>query len=205
MEYLTRIVTYVYRPFVIATLVLLAYSNHKLQVQLTQVSTEVNRIHSIDLMVDSVKARLDTMELIHPWKTFKPSTTSKTKKTSLVCDGTFLGFILYTPVDTSLCEEFKLALSHYDGPQVKINSLKRRGSRSKHCKGRAADLELSSQLVEYLTSDHGQLWLNAHGLTFMIEGKPGSRRVSKYYNTPHRSYVYFNPNATGDHVHIEKV
>lgn len=38
---------------------------------------------------------------------------------------------------------------------------------------------------------------------FYIEGRPGSRKVAKYLdNAATREYVFFNPKATGDHIHV---
>jgi hypothetical protein len=124
-----------------------------------------------------------------------------------VCkDGTFLGFILYTPVDTSICPTFKVALRDYTGPTVKVNSLRRYWNQdSEHYHGRAIDLELSPELVTYLTSEDGQRWLDTHRLTFYIEGKPGSQRVKSYQREETAQYVFFNSKATGDHIHIQSI
>lgn len=72
-------------------------------------------------------------------------------------DGTFMGFILYTPVDTTLTPGFKAAIASYSGPKVKVNSLKRRYNvHSDHFHGNAADLEFSSDLIEWLVSTNGK-------------------------------------------------
>lgn len=156
-------------------------------------------VELLNHQVDSMAAEIDTLKSIHPWKEVKA------KKTSYLCkEGMFFGFLLYTPVDTSICPQFRMALADYTGPTVKVNSLRRYGTKSEHCKGRAVDLELTQELVFYLTSDAGKQWLETHNLSFMIEGKPGSRRVKKYVGG-YSQFVFFNPKATGDHVHIEKV
>ena len=107
------------------------------------------------------------------------------------------------PVDTSISNSFKEVLLSYSGPKVRVNSLKRGYNRSsQHYHGKAVDFEFSSELIDYLVSDAGQAWLKEHNLTFYIEGKPGSRKVSRYLKDPYRRYVFFNPDATGDHIHI---
>lgn len=112
--------------------------------------------------------------------------------------------MLYMPVDTSIATSFKEVLLSYAGPKVRVNSLKRGYNRSsQHYHGKAVDFEFSSELIDYLVSDAGQQWLIRHNLTFYIEGKPGSGRVAKYYQrAQYKRFVFFNPLATGDHVHI---
>lgn len=120
-------------------------------------------------------------------------------------DGTFLGFLLYMPVDTNISNDLRSALAAYSGPQVKINSLRRNwNTNSDHERGRAVDLEFCPRLIEYLVSEDGQQWLASNSLSFYIEGKPGSSRVANYLaDNRTRPYVFFNPLATGNHVHIE--
>lgn len=61
-------------------------------------------------------------------------------------------------------------------------------------------------MIEYLVSEEGQLWLKAHNLMFYIEGKPGCKKVSKYlYDPKCACYVFFNPHATGAHIHVQIV
>lgn len=165
------------------------------------IETEMN---TLQLKVDSVSSRLDTMETIHPWKYDKDFRKKMGKRLSnVISRSSYFNFIVWTPVDTSISKELREALSSYAGPVVKINSLKRYGSKSKHCHGNAADLELTHVLVEYLLTDEGQQWLSEHKLEFYIEGKPGSRKVKKYTVDPRtEDYVFFNTNATGDHIHI---
>lgn len=118
--------------------------------------------------------------------------------------GTFLGFLLTEPVDTSVTGALKSALTAYSGPKAKINSLRRRYNKSsEHFHGNAVDLAWDEEVIEYLLSNEGQTWLCAHGFCFYIEGKPGSRRVAKYTKRPEaRKFVFHNPKATGDHIHL---
>jgi hypothetical protein len=112
--------------------------------------------------------------------------------------------LLYTPVDTAVSKELVLALSDYSGPKAKINSLKRHyNHKSQHFHGKAVDLAWDEEVISFLISDEGQTWLKKHGITFYIEGRPGSKRVSKYLGDQKASqFVFFNPRATADHVHL---
>jgi len=190
-----------YRWMLIVGLLALATSlNNQFTVLNGKLENLEKNIQELNHKVDSLASEVDTLKSIHPWKEVKSK-----KLSSKICkEGTFFGFILYTPVDTTVCNSFKVALAAYTGPSVKVNSLKRYGTKSRHCVGRAIDLELTQELVFYLTSDAGKQWLIEHQLTFMIEGKPGSSRVKKYVPF-YKDYVFFNPKATGDHVHIQKV
>jgi hypothetical protein len=106
-------------------------------------------------------------------------------------------------VDTTICNTFKSALATYSGPTVKINSLRRHTNKaSAHYHGKAADFELSDNLVQWLLSSEGAQWIKDHNLMFYIEGKPGSKKVAKYLKGPTKEFVFFNPEATGDHIHL---
>lgn len=113
-----------------------------------------------------------------------------------------MGFIAFN-VDTSIHEDLRMALVSYTGPKVRINSLRRHwGTKSDHERGKAVDFDLCPSIVEYLTSEQGQKWLKEHSLMFYIEGRPGSREV-KTYEEKYAQYVFYNPKATGPHIHIE--
>lgn len=97
-------------------------------------------------------------------------------------------------------------MQDYKGPTVKVNSLRRNWNHSsEHYHGRAIDLELSHDLITYLTSTEGKRWLDTHQLMFYIEGRPGSKRVKAYEKEETAQYVFFNPRATGDHIHIQNI
>ena len=197
MKNAKEVATYVYRTLVLIGLLFMANQLGNVRNDVCRVQEDIQQLRR---KVDSLSAEVDTLKSIHPWKQVR------SKKTSYICkEGTFFGFILYTPVDTSLSKEFKTALANYTGPQVKVNSLRRAGSGSRHCCGNAADLELTPALVEYLTSPAGECWLSEHKLSFMIEGKPGSRKVKSYQQAGFGKWVFFNPKASGDHVHLAKV
>lgn len=112
--------------------------------------------------------------------------------------------MIYTPVDTSVSEQLKLALSDFNGPKVRVNSLRRHYRKaSAHYHGKAVDLEFCPNLISYLLSDEGRVWREKYGITFYIEGKPGSKKVKQYEEGPSSEFVFYNPRATGDHVHLE--
>ena len=155
----------------------------------------------MDSLLKIQTQQIDSLMNMHPYK------KSPKKWGANVCkDGTFLGFILYTPVDTTIAPDFREALAEYSGPTVRVNSVKRNWStKSMHYHGKAIDLELSYELVTYLVSEDGKTWLKNHDLIFYIEGRPGSKRVASYYAYEEaRKYIFFNENATGDHVHIQR-
>ena len=89
---------------------------------------------------------------------------------------------------------------------MRVNSLKRHfNCKSDHYRGKAVDLELSHELIEWLISEDGRSWLSGHNLMFYIEGKPHSPKVAKYLKDERtREFVFFNPRATGNHIHIEE-
>lgn len=127
------------------------------------------------------------------------------KKSSYVRGGEFLGFALQmSRIDTTVSDVMKFALSMYKGPAATINSLKRHYNRkSDHFHGNAVDFTFCDTLIKYLVSDEGQTWLSAHNLYFFIEGRPGSRKVAGYLRDEITArHVFFNPNATGDHIHL---
>lgn len=71
--------------------------------------------------------------------------------------GNFLGFLLYTPVDTSVKEELVNVLVTYKGPQAKINSLKRSHNHSsQHFHGKAVDLAWDEEVISFLISQEGK-------------------------------------------------
>lgn len=196
-----------FKGFMIAsTVLLLGVSlfgwHHQLKINN---ETKTDNIH-LNLQVEILnktmldfKATLDTLRDTHPYMNKK----WKGKKTSCA-SGSFFGFLLYTPVDTAVSKELTVALSDYSGPKAKINSLKRHYNRSsQHFHGKAVDLAWNEEVISFLISDEGQMWLQRHGITFYIEGRPGSKRVSKYLGDQKASqFVFFNPRATADHIHL---
>ena len=108
-------------------------------------------------------------------------------------------------MDTSVSNELKKALLAYSGPSVKINSLRRHSNpSSEHYHGNAVDLAWCEEVISYLLSEDGKQWLADHKLLMYIEGRPGSKKVKRYTADPDSSrYVFFNPRATGDHIHLE--
>lgn len=158
------------------------------------------RTDSMALTIDSMRIELNNLEETHPYQKKR----WKSKRTGLCTEGNFFGFLLYTPVDTTIAPEFALVLSEWKGPTAKVNSVRRNHNhKSRHYHGKAIDLAWDDDVIAFLLSEEGRSWLNKHGVTFYIEGQPGSRKVRKYVNDPVASeYVFFNPNASGDHIHL---
>lgn len=75
--------------------------------------------------------------------------------------------------------------------------------KSQHYHGKAIDLAWDETVIAFLLSEEGRSWLKEHEVTFYIEGKPGSKKVRRYlYDEVASEYVFFNPNASGDHIHL---
>lgn len=116
----------------------------------------------------------------------------------------FLSFKLLGSVNTNVSDSLVEALKAYTGPTVGITSLRRHwNSKSAHNHGKAVDFEFSKELIEWLISDEGQHWLNNHSLMFYIESVPGAKCLKPYKaDERYAQYVFENPQATGDHIHI---
>jgi len=174
--------------------------------ELNQIKSELQflqgKTEAVDSAVNKVKYSVDSLWGIHPWKTL--SKKVKLHSSNFCRSGTFLGFVLYTKVDTTICPKFKEILLSYTGPKVKLNSLRRHNDRgSRHYHGQAVDLELKHELVHFLISDEGQRWLDTNNLMFYIEGNPRRRtKVQQYEAGETGKYVYWNRRATGDHIHL---
>jgi hypothetical protein len=117
--------------------------------------------------------------------------------------GSFLGFQLQQPMNTRIHSKLEEALKEFTGPKSKISSLRRFGTRSRHCCGKAVDFEWSHELIEYLVSPEGTAWREKYGFTFYIESTPRHSSLTPYKNdTNYSKYVFENPNATGPHIHL---
>lgn len=115
----------------------------------------------------------------------------------------FLGFILQRELNTNIHKSLETALLDYSGPKVKISSLKRHGTKSKHCCGKAVDFEWNEDLINYLVSEEGTAWREKHGFTFYIEDTPRSKKLLPYKSNPKYSeFVFENARATGPHIHL---
>ena len=116
----------------------------------------------------------------------------------------FFGFSILQKVNANISEKLELALNSWTGPEGKITSLRRGyNPSSQHYYGKAADLNWDPEIIDYLVSEEGQKWLNAFQLTFYIEGKPGSKKVRSYDHGIYKPYIFYNPSATGDHIHLQ--
>ena len=172
--------------------------------ELNQIKTELQflqgKTEAVDSVVNKVRFSVDSLWQIHPWKKLG----KKVFSSNYCSKGTFLGFVLYTKVDTTICPKYRDILSSYSEPKVKLNSLRRHNDRgSRHYHGQAVDLELKHELVHFLISDEGQRWLGANNLMFYIEGNPNRKTaVQKYEEGETGKYVYWNRRATGDHIHL---
>ena len=127
----------------------------------------------------------------------------KAKRTHHFHSGTFLGFKLEQSLNTRITQELKDALVDYSGPKSPISSLRRFGTRSKHCCGKAVDFAWNKDLIDYLISPEGAAWREKHGMTFYIESTPKDSILLPYKkDTNYSQYVFENPKATGPHIHL---
>lgn len=159
-----------------------------------------SRTDSMAITIDSMRFELNNLRETHPYQNKR----WKSKRTGLCTEGNFFGFLLYTPVDTNISSEFAIALSDWKGPVAKVNSVRRHSNcKSQHYHGKAIDLAWDETVIAFLLSEEGRSWLKEHEVTFYIEGKPGSKKVRRYlYDEVASEYVFFNPNASGDHIHL---
>ncbi len=120
----------------------------------------------------------------------------------------FLGFQLQKGLDTSVESKLKEALTELrdlGAPNVRISSLKRHkwNPKSKHRCGKAVDFEFSHDLIVWLVGETGSQWRAKYGITFYIESKPHDKTLIPYKeNTSTAKYVFENPFATNDHIHL---
>lgn len=115
----------------------------------------------------------------------------------------FLDYRLQQNLNTNVTHTLKEALREFSGPKVPISSLRRHGTKSKHCCGKAVDFQWSHELIEYLVSPEGTAWREKYGFTFYIESTPRDPCLTPYKNnTNYSAYVFENPNATGPHIHL---
>lgn len=170
------------------------------------VPTDRTRVTS-EVKVEA-KATVKKVKQLHTVKLSKDTTQVQRGKH-------FCGFHVYADADTSVSQRLKAALETYEGPKSKVSSLKRhKRNKSDHNHGNAADFEFSDDMINYLVSENGKAWLKAHGLYFYIEAKPWSEKLSKkqkrgykraaaYLANPATAkHVFFNPGATGPHIHL---
>lgn len=176
---------------------------------------KIDRVHtrldSMTIFIDSfqlkTESNFDSLWSIHPWQNPKAIKKSKRLSSNYCKESTFLGFILWRVKSTEIHEDLEKALTGYSGPKVKITSLKRHwGTKSKHECGKAVDLELCPNLVNWLCTSDGIAWLESHNLKFYIEDRPNSKSLEKYKaDEVYSKYVFENKRATGPHIHIEIV
>ena len=196
-----------FKGFMVATTVILLavtslgwHNQFKINNELKSTTSQLEmQVEILSKNMLNFKASMDTLRDTHPYMNKK----WRGKKTSCA-SGSFFGFLLYTPVDTAVSKELVMALSDYNGPKAKINSLKRHyNHKSKHYCGKAVDLAWDETVISFLISDEGQTRLHKHGIPFYVDGRPGSNRGSKYLGDQKSAqFVFFNPNATADHVHL---
>lgn len=79
-------------------------TNTELKTEFQQIKT---RTDSMALTIDSMRIELNNLEETHPYQKKR----WKSKRTGLCTEGNFFGFLLYTPVDTTISPEFALVLS----------------------------------------------------------------------------------------------
>lgn len=116
---------------------------------------------------------------------------------------TFLDYKLQRRLNTNVTATLKTALAEFKGPKVPISSLRRHGTKSKHCCGKAVDFEWSTDLIDYLVSEEGTAWREKFGFTFYIESKPGASCLKPYkLKENYKEFVFENPAASGPHIHL---
>ena len=175
-------------------------NNTQIEILKAEQTIQTVRADSLSQKVDSLQEEIIRLRETHPYQSRK----WKSRKTGLCTQGNFFGFLLYTPVDTTISKDFAYVLSTYSGPKAKVTSVKRyNDSSSRHYHGKAIDLAWDEELIAFLISEEGTRWLTEHDITLYIEGAPGSKKVRKYLDHPQAAqYCFFNKNATGDHIHM---
>lgn len=112
----------------------------------------MEKVEKLFSQQDTTNAKLKRLEETHPYL----GKRWKSKRTGECVTGNFFGFMLYTPVDTSVSKELIYALSSYKGPTARVNSLKRGyNKKSQHFHGRAVDLEWNEDVISFLVSKEG--------------------------------------------------
>lgn len=192
--------TWLYRGFVIL-LLLGVLCSQSLRTETNESSKIELKLDSINTKIEFMQRQIDSLQEIHPWKNPKKLSAASCK------NGTFLGFVLWGTKNTNISSELRLALEAYQGPKVMITSLRRHwGTKSNHEHGKAVDMQLTTDLTDWLVSEEGQKWLENHSLKFYIEDVPKADSLWVYKKSDTFSkYVFENPNATGPHIHIEIV
>ena len=120
----------------------------------------------------------------------------------------FSSFKICKNVDRYLQTSFCRALDSYTGPMgVLITSMRRKYcTHSQHSTGNAIDINMDhsgEKMLYWLISAEGVEWLVDHGLSFYIEDKPHSSRLTKYKNDDtFKWYVFENKGATGLHIRM---
>ena len=150
MEYLSKW----YRPFMVAatTLILVAsvFGFRKQQIEINALKSEsyFQQVENREILnkLDTVTIKLQKLQETHPYMG-----KWKSRRTGLCTTGNFLGFLLYTPVDTTVSKELIAVMSTYKGPTAKVNSLRRHYNKtSEHYHGKAVDLAWLYFLSKFL-------------------------------------------------------
>lgn len=159
----------------------------------------LSRMDTLEMMIHQSNRQIDSLNLMHPWKK-KMSSVRDSKE----CSSTILGKLMWGNYSKNLHVSMVQALETYTGPKTVVNSTRRYwNKKSKHCCGKAIDLKLCDETLEWLISDEGLVWMDAHNITMYIEDRPSSKLLHKYESKPeYAEYVFRNPKATGPHIHL---
>ena len=163
---------------------------------------QAEQIESLTNEVQELKASIDSLWTLHPY--LNKDSQKKLVKASKE-EGTLIGTkfeLRDKSVDPTLDMKLYHALKAYNGPPVKVNSLRRFGNRrSQHHCGQAVDImwdKSGRAMARWLVKEEGQAWLKEYGMGFYLE---------KIYDKDYRrglykKYVFDNPKATGSHIHL---
>jgi hypothetical protein len=153
---------------------------------------------------EPIAKQRDVLEIVIPNKEVK-------KKRGFCCrhigKKEYMGYELQTTnVNTNISPklvEFLEELKVVSATTFVITSLKRSSNnKSKHNIGLAVDFELTKELVNFLISEAGQELITKYNATVYIEDKPGSKLLKQFTTNLTNKYIFYNPGATGPHIHI---
>lgn len=92
------------------------------------------------------------------------------------------------------------ALENYRGPELIVTSGHRHWGGPDHRKGHAVDIHYTIDVLNYLTSEVGEAFLNLYNLEFFVEDKKRKTKNDIPNNAlPHWRWI---PWATGLHIHL---
>jgi hypothetical protein len=111
----------------------------------------IKRMDTLEMKIQETTRQIDSLNMMHPWK------AKSNKRTSLnICNSTIIGKLLWGGYSSNLHVTMVKALEDYTGPKVCVNSTIRHwNTKSAHKYGKAIDLKLEDDVLEWLISDQG--------------------------------------------------